>query len=270
MVDVGIHIRIEPVFVGIGLLPAVQGLALGEADADDRLGAFESVLPWKYDAERGAVLIRELLAVHAETEQGERMHGLVHAETFDVRPLQHAGALARHLFGIVQGGELDKLCFGQGAGPLDQLAQGKSDPGDDDGPALDTAMTVDALFGSSHLDDRVDVEHLLFIDVAVDGYRPGAGLEILCQTGRLVFVGGEFVEIVVVGDILVGRFLFRRAEGAFLEAINLGVGAGGERRSDQIAKITEGHTGNGSRAGDRCAGEEIAPVQIGRFGSNFR
>src|ERR1019366_3981233 len=26
----------------------------------------------------------------------------------------------------------------------------------------------------------------------------------------------------------------------------------------------------GGRAGDRCASEEVAPVQIGRFGSNFR
>ena len=159
------------------------------------------------------------------------MHGLVHAETLDVGPLQYAGALAGHLLGIVQGGELDKLCFGQRIGALDQFAQGKSDPGHDDRPALDAAMTVDALFGSSHFDDRVDVEHLLFLNLAVDGHRPGTGLEIPGQAGRLVFVGGEFVEIVVVGDILVGRFFFRCAEGTFLEAINFGVGVGGERRA---------------------------------------
>src|SRR5208337_3155963 len=85
MVDVRIHVRIKAVFAGGGLLPGVQRLAAGEADADDRLGALESVLPWNHDAERSAVLIRQYLAVHAKTEQGERMHGLVHAETLDVR-----------------------------------------------------------------------------------------------------------------------------------------------------------------------------------------
>src|SRR5260370_41042780 len=99
MVNVGIHVRIEAVFVGGGLLPGVHGLVAGEADADDRLGAFEAVLPWNHDAERGAVLIREHLAVHTETEQGERMHGLAHAESLDRRPLPYAGERAGHVFG---------------------------------------------------------------------------------------------------------------------------------------------------------------------------
>jgi hypothetical protein len=96
-------------------------------------------------------------------------------------------------------------------------------------------MTVNALFGGSHFYDRVDVEHLLFLDLAIDGHRPGTGPEILCQVGRLVFVGGEFVEIVVVGDIFVGRFLFRRAEGAFLQAIDFGVGAARSRKATPVA-----------------------------------
>src|SRR5207245_2010493 len=108
-----IHVRIETVFAGSRLLPGVHGLVAGEANADDRLRAFESVLPWNHDAERGAVLIRECLAVQTETEQRERMHGLVHAETLDIWPLEYACTLAGHLFGIVQSGELDKLCFGQ-------------------------------------------------------------------------------------------------------------------------------------------------------------
>src|ERR1700686_1923829 len=111
------------------------------------------------------------------------MHGLVHAKTLDVWPLQYAGALAGHLFGIVQSGELDKLCFGQWFGALDQFAQGESDPGNNNGPSFDTAMAVDALFGSSHFYDCVDVEHLLFLDLAVDGHRPGTRLEIFCDVG---------------------------------------------------------------------------------------
>src|SRR5437879_2762187 len=61
MVDARIHVRIETVFAGSRLLPGVHGLVAGEANADDRLRAFESVLPWNHDAERGAVLIRECL-----------------------------------------------------------------------------------------------------------------------------------------------------------------------------------------------------------------
>ena len=128
-------------------------------------------------------------------------------------------------------------------------------------------MAVDALFGRGHFHDGVDVEHLLFLDVAVDGHRPGTGLEILGQVGGLVLVGGEFVEVVVVGDVLVGRFFFGGAERAFLEAVNFGVGLGGERG---VGKIAEGDTGDGGRAGDRCAGEKVAAVQISSLRSNFR
>src|SRR5260370_33747550 len=131
-------------------------------------------------------------------------------------------------------------------------------------------MGVNALFGSSNLYDCVDVEDLFFLDVAIDGYSPGTSLEILCEVGGFVLVGGEFVEIVVVRYVFIGCLFFCGAEGTFLQAVNLGVGAGGERRSDEFSKITEGDSGDGGRSGDRCSGEEVAPVQVGRLGSNFR
>src|SRR6266478_6200115 len=87
VIDIRIHVGIETVFAGSGLLPGVQGLVAGKADADDRLRAFESVLPWNHDAERGAVLIRERLSVQTETKQGERMHGLFLTDTLAVWPL---------------------------------------------------------------------------------------------------------------------------------------------------------------------------------------
>src|SRR6267143_3196393 len=118
------------------------------------------------------------------------MHGLVHAKTLDVRPLQDTGALAGHLFGIVQSGEFYKLCFGQWFSALDQFAQGKSNPGDNDRPALDAAMAVDALFRSCHFYDCVDVEYLLSLDVAIDGHCPGTSPEIFCEVGGAVFLGG--------------------------------------------------------------------------------
>ena len=48
-------------------------------------------------ADRRAVLIGKILAVHAEAKQGQRMHGFVHAQAFDVGPLEDVPALARHL-----------------------------------------------------------------------------------------------------------------------------------------------------------------------------
>src|ERR1700692_734438 len=101
-------------------------------------------------------------------------------------------------------------------------------------------MPVDAFFGSSYLYDRVDVEHLLFLDVAVDSCRPRALLEIFCEVGGAVFIGGEFVEIVVGRDVLIWRFFFRGAEGTLLEAVNFGVGAGGEWRSGEITHTPRG------------------------------
>src|SRR6267154_3453804 len=107
------------------------------------------------------------------------MHGLVHAQAFDVWPPQDGDALAGHLFGIVQRGELDIFCFGGWVAALDKFAERESNPRYNDRPAFDAAMTVDSFFGRGHLDDCVDVEHLLLLDLAVDGDGPGARLEVL-------------------------------------------------------------------------------------------
>src|SRR5258706_11297595 len=127
-------------------------------------------------------------------------------------------------------------------------------------------MAVDALFRSCHFYDCVDVEYLLSLDVAIDGHCPGTSLEIFCEVGWAVFLGGEFVEIVVGRDVLVGRLLFRGAERAFLEAVNFRIGAGGERRSDDIA---QGDAGEGGRSGDGCSGEKVAAGSGGGIVGTF-
>ena len=76
-------------------------------------------------------------------------------------------------------------------------------------------MAVDALLRRGHLDDRVHIEHLFLLYLAIDGDGPGTGLEILGQTGGLVFVGGKFVVVVVVGDVFVGRDFFVVENGLF-------------------------------------------------------
>jgi hypothetical protein len=59
----------------------------------------------------------------------ERVHGLVHAQALDIRPVQHARADERHVFGIGQRHELDELRVAQRLDLLDQLGQRVADPG---------------------------------------------------------------------------------------------------------------------------------------------
>jgi hypothetical protein len=66
-------------------------------EADDGFAGFEAVLPGDDDADGSAVLIGQDLAVAAEGEQGERVHGLVHAEAFAVGPVVAAGAVGHDL-----------------------------------------------------------------------------------------------------------------------------------------------------------------------------
>ena len=100
-------------------------------------------------------------------------------------------------------------------------------------------MAIDALFRNSHFYDRIYVQHLLFLDVAVYGHSPRAGFEILGQLGGFVFVGRKFVEVVVVGDILVGRFFFGGTERAFLETVDFCVGLGSPDGFGAVAALPE-------------------------------
>src|ERR1700676_3089504 len=132
-------------------------------------------------------------------------------------------------------------------------------------------MAIDALFGRSHLHDRVHIENLLLLNLTVDGDCPGAGLEILGKIGGLVFVGGEFVEIVVITEILIGIMLLGGAERAFLDAANLSVGFGDESGiRETLAETMKSDARDRRRAGKRRASQKVATVQISRFGSNFR
>src|SRR5690606_20753140 len=69
VVDVRIHVRVEPVLVRRGHVPRGLRLALGEVDTDDRLDALEAVLPRHDQAQRRAVLVRQHLAVDADRKE---------------------------------------------------------------------------------------------------------------------------------------------------------------------------------------------------------
>ena len=195
------------------------------------------------------------------------MHGLVHAQALDVGPVQDRCAQAGHLAGIVQRGELDKLCFALRVDALDQLAQRKANPGYDDRPSFDAAVAVDALFWRRHLEDGVYVEFLLLVDQAVDLYLPGTRAEILGQSGGFVLVRRKLVVVVLVGDVFIGSDGFGRAERTFLDAVNLVAGLDDRRWRDDLAQTDSRRRG---RACNCRASEKLAPVQAKIFRSDLR
>ena len=97
VVVVGIDVGVEAVLLAVGLVPGGCGLLVGEVEADDGFRRFEAVLPGNDDANGSAVLVGKGLAVAAEGEEGEGVHGLVHAETLFVGPVV-AGRAAPWLF----------------------------------------------------------------------------------------------------------------------------------------------------------------------------
>jgi hypothetical protein len=128
-------------------------------------------------------------------------------------------------------------------------------------------MAVDALLGRSHLDDGVDVEFLLLVDQAVDFDFPGAGAEFLGELGGTVFVGREFVVVVVGGDVFVGSDRFGGAERALLDAVDF---VSRERHRGRRDEFAQACAGGGCGSGERCAGQKLAAVQIQSAGSDFR
>src|SRR5262249_59502457 len=102
VIDRRIHVRVKAVLVWRLTLPRVDRLFCDELDLHDRLYVFEAVFPWHGQPDRRAVLGRQYLAVEADNEQRQRMHGFVHAQTLDVGPVESTEIVAepRHLFPI--------------------------------------------------------------------------------------------------------------------------------------------------------------------------
>src|SRR6185436_13219694 len=88
MIDRWIYIGVEPVFVRRRQFPGDFWLLGGKADAHDRLGALETVLPWNHHAHGCAVLVWQRPAVKSHRQQGQWMHRFVHAQALDVGPVE--------------------------------------------------------------------------------------------------------------------------------------------------------------------------------------
>ncbi len=131
-------------------------------------------------------------------------------------------------------------------------------------------MAVYALLGRSHLDDFIHVEDLLLLDVAINGYLPGACFEILGEAGGLVLIGRKFVVIVVVGDIFKWGNFLGGGEWTFLESWY-----GGQSRAAVSPhyrgryQVADAKAGDGRRTGNCYACEEFSAVQIDSLGRDF-
>ncbi len=164
-------------------------------------------------------------------------------------------------------GELDELSLAGGVGAFDEFAEREADPGDDNRPSFNTAMTVDALLGWGHLEDGVDIQFLFFFDLAIDLNFPGARAEFLGEFGGFVFLRRKFVVVVVVGDVFIGSNGLGGAERALLDAVDFGARQRYGRGRDDFAQT---HASGRRGSGERRAGQKLAAVQIQALGSDFR
>eukprot|EP01136_Pigoraptor_vietnamica_P026027 Opistho-1_new@80615 len=269
MRDLRVDVGIEAVFLRRGHVPGGARLLVGEADLHQRLAALEAVLPGHHQAQRRAILVGQHLAVHAEGQQGQRVHGLVDAQALDIGPVERAAAQARHLGLVGQGHELDEPGLAGGLDAFDEFGQGVADPGDHHGPALDAAQAVDALLQGAELEQAVDVEDARLADLALDADRPGPGLQGVGRAHRVALVGAELVVVVVAAGVLVaGGLVHHQGTGhGTLEAGQLGQFAGGLGLGQGLAAGPARQGRAGGTTGHQA--QPVAPVFVQRLRRDF-
>ena len=155
MIHVGIHVGIKAVLAGGIDIPGGGRHTFDETDFDDGLDALETVFPGNDEAHGSAVLIGKRLAVHADAEKRQRVHGFIETQPFDVGKFDAGVGGQRHLARIIVGLESDELGFFGGLGEFQDVAERIADPGNHDGPAFHAAMAINALFEWSELQNVV-------------------------------------------------------------------------------------------------------------------
>ena len=263
MVHLRVDVGIEPVLAGGGLVPCGGWLLLGETNLDDALATLESVLPGDNQTQWRTTLVWHHLTIHAKRQQGQRMHGFVHPQTFHIGPFQHAGADKWHGFGVGQRHEFDEFRVAQGFDLLDQLRHRVSNPRDHHGPTLDAAQAINPLFLCAELLQVLDGEFPWLLDQALDIHCPRRGLQRMGIFRRVAFVGAELVKVVVGGGVLVVSEL--------LHGCRPGHHRARTRQSDQFPGARGlGHGLTPGPGGKCCASDtagqmpqHVAPLQIG-------
>ena len=205
MVHFGIDIGVEAIFARAFAGPGGAGRLLGKADFHDGFDALEAVFPRYDQSQRRTVLRGQFLAIQPGRQQGKRVHGLVHAQSLDVGPVQQAGALSRHLLRVEQGGELDVLGAGGWLEARQNFVQWNAQPRYHHGPAFHAAQPVDAFLGRVRGQDIFQRVLARFFAMAFDRHRPGLGFQTTRVLGQVALAEAEFVEVVVGREVLVGR-----------------------------------------------------------------
>src|ERR1700733_2033904 len=257
VVYAGVDVGVEAVLAAVLLVPRGLWLLVEEVEADDGFSGLEAVLPGKDNADRRSVLIGKDLSVTAEGEQGERVHGLIHAEAFAVGPVVRGGAVG-HLLLVVEGEELDVFGAGEWLAEVDELGERIAIPGNDHGPGFDAAMAVDAGLDRAVFEEVVDVDGLGLLHHAGDLHCPGACLESVGVLGRVGFVSAELVVVVERGGLVewrlrVGNCVFAGDGGQIGRGFDRGPGVG------EISEIACGDCACSDGGG---GGEEAAAVLL--------
>ena len=213
VVDRGVDVRVETVLLRRGLVPRGWRLLTREPDPHDRFRALESVLPRHDHADRGAVLVRQHLAVHADGQERQRVERLVEAQPLRVRPVERRSEKARPLAGelsrVEQRREFDVLRLPGRLNPLEQRGEWHADPRDDHRPPLDAAERVDTLLERGEPEQVVG---LRLVDEPVHLDRPRPRRERVREPRGVILVHAELVEVVVSGRRLELRGRFPQAQ----------------------------------------------------------
>src|SRR5712691_11223576 len=149
MIDIRIDVGVETIFRGRVAIPGRRRLLFLEADLCQGLDALIAVLPGNNHANRRAILRRKTFTVHADAKKSERVHGFIEAQALDIGEIDAAILCLGHLSRVIEGFKGDVPSFRRRFDQLCEDAEGKTDPGHNDGPALHATMAVDALFERS-------------------------------------------------------------------------------------------------------------------------
>src|SRR5208282_2739609 len=204
MIHPRVHVGVEAIFIRGILAPSGARLPCHQLDFDKGLDALETVFP-RYDQPKGsAILWRQRASIQPAGQQGQRVHRFIHSQALDIRPVEHIAPLSRHALGIQQGLEGDILRIAERLDQIEKFGQRKTSPRNHHGPSFDATHTIYPFFRRADLQQVVEVEDSWFSCQALDRHLPAFGFKISRRRSHPFLVGREFIEIIVMRDVLKG------------------------------------------------------------------
>ena len=222
MINIGIHICPEPIFIAGQFFPETDRAFIGKGEFNDRFNPLKPIFPRQYTAQRGAILLLQPLAIHAGADKGQLIHRLFDSHPFNIGPGIPALALTRGNRRVVKGFHTDEFCFRLWLGNPHQFGHTDTCPGHRHCPGLYTAMPIEPLFLAAHLFNQISrIQHHLFFDQPVYGDHPRICHQLLCLAPDILG-RAKFIKIGIGGCLrfhgqrpiqLIGLILRRRKAG---------------------------------------------------------